>query len=278
LSLETEATGWPHARDPGAALPSALTRLDKIVARFVAARPAFFLDFDGTLAPIVPHPDEARAVAGTADVLRRLAARFPVVVVSGRRLDDVRLRLGLDFVGYAGEHGLVLQDGRGVIRAPVLRPGHLAALQAAAHGLRVVVEREPGAWLEPKECALAVHVRPASPEGKRRIAAAVRAVVGTSTLLRVMAGKEVYEVRPDVEWDKGDAVMHLLQRLGGDARYHAFVIGDDTTDEDAFRAAGQTGVAIRVGAPEEATRAAYVLADPGEVVVFLERLAARLGV
>ncbi len=231
---------------------------------------ALFLDYDGTLAPIVDRPEQALLSDATRSVIAKLAALCTVAVVSGRDLDDVHRMVGLDTLVYAGSHGFD-------IRGPNLRLQigleYVPALERAAAALRerLGAGKETGVLVEHKRFAVAVHTRLASPEAKSMAAAAVRAVAAGENGLRITGGKEILELRPNLPWDKGRAVLALLDALGGPDTLPLY-IGDDETDEDALRALHGRGIGIRVMDSPTDSAADWSLADPYEVRLFLERL------
>ncbi|MCW2244602.1 trehalose 6-phosphate phosphatase [Azospirillum fermentarium] len=257
--------------DPGAARPAALAAFADVAAA-LGPRPAVFLDYDGTLTPIVSRPELAVLAPAMRAAVQRLAALCPVAVVSGRDLDDVRARVGLPGLVYAGSHGFDIA-GPGLRHrvGEEWRP----ALAAAAAALEPALAGVGGVLVESKGFAIAVHTRQVAPADKPAVAAAVRRAAADAAL-RVTGGKEIAEIRPPVPWDKGRAVRHLLEVGGLDGAVPLFV-GDDDTDEDGFRAvAALAGAGIRVGDAGAATAARWVLPDPAAVGVFLERLAAWL--
>lgn len=254
-----------HPRTP----PSAGRDFAAFLEALAGRRPAVFLDYDGTLTPIVDRPERAVLDDATRAAVARLAALCPVAVVSGRDLDDVARMVGLGELVYAGSHGFD-------IRGPSLRTQigleYVPALERADAALRDRLAAVPGALVERKRFAIAVHTRLVEPAAKAAVVDAVRAVAAGEAELRVTGGKEIHELRPDLPWDKGRAVLALLDALGlGDAM--PLYIGDDETDEDAFRALGGRGIGIRVMDPPGETAAGWSLCDPVEVRVFLERLA-----
>lgn len=251
-------------------LPSAL---DSPPEEWLAGRrPAVFLDYDGTLAPIVDHPDDAVLAEPTRRSLERLAEVCPVAVVSGRDREDVEGKVGLDGVYYAGSHGFDISgpDGFREQRGAEYR----SMLGLAAGELEQEVSEIQGAWLERKRYALAVHFRQAPSDAEPTLRTLVDDVARKHPTLKPSGGKKIFELRPNLEWDKGRAVLWLLEalRLSGD-EYVPLYVGDDETDEDAFRVLEDgTGVGVVVGRSHRSTLASLSLADPDEVAVFLERL------
>jgi trehalose-phosphatase len=248
-------------------------------ARARAGRMLVALDFDGTLAGIVGDPDAARLEPDTRAALVRLAARpdTDIAVVSGRALEDVRARVAIDGVFYGGNHGLEI-EGPGVQRVHVDAAAARPALAACAEHLRPHVDALPGAILEDKGLTLSVHYRqvPGDRDGAgARLLQEVRALATKFPGLRVTTGKMVIELRPDVQWDKGRAVRFLLAALeaGAGSMLPVIFIGDDITDEDAFRAISADGQGIVVAPePPAETAAALWVRSPAEVTMLLHAL------
>lgn len=283
---------------PPAALPSALDELDRLVERLAGRRPVVFLDYDGTLTPIVERPEDAVLAPAMRRVLERLAERFPVAVVSGRGRPDVEERVGLPGLYYAGSHGFDIAGPRDGARDSGRAPGggdtgvtYEAAAEAVPAVEAVTAELEralapvAGAQVEPKRFTVAVHYRRAAPADVPRMEALVDRLVAEHPELRKAGGKKVWELRPALDWDKGKAVEWIL-RVICDARgldrtdALPLYIGDDETDEDAFRAVrahDPPGIGILVTeSPSQASRptaATFTLRDPDEVRRLLERLA-----
>lgn len=258
----------------------------KIAERIRSAdRVLLLTDFDGTLSPIAGRPEEAVLPEGTKQAVHALVARWQVgvAVVSGRALSDIRNKVGIPGITYAGNHGLEI-DGPSLhfVYAPaeILRPviRHLyAALNEALSGF-------PGAFVEDKGIALSVHYRQVAEERAAGLKRACEDVIRgprSEGKVTVVEGKQVYEVRPGVVWDKENAVNLLMAcwapSTGGAANLVLF-LGDGPTDEPGFEAVGRRGgVTVFVGEPGGSTAADYFLRTPAEVEEFLRRLHRDLG-
>ena len=252
-------------------IPSALEHIHEIAVS--GDRLAVFLDYDGTLTPIVSHPEDAWLSDSMQQTLRLLAARVPVAILSGRDLDDVRGRVYVDGIVYAGSHGFDIAGAGGLRRQ--LGTEYLSVLDTAERELREALDEIPGAQLERKHFSLAAHYRNVEENDAFRVALAVDAVAARHRELRRIDGKKVYELLPDIDWDKGKAVLWLLDTLGlAKGNVLPIYIGDDSTDEDAFRALKGHGVGILVSDESQATSATYSLKNPAEVESFLRVLTA----
>jgi trehalose-phosphatase len=258
--------------------PSALERLGEILALLPSRRPAVFLDFDGTLAPIAGRPEVVELAPPTRSSLAALARRCPVAVVSGRDAADVRSRVGLDALWYAGSHGFEIAGPDGSTHCHARGIEALPELDAAERALRSELDGVEGAIVERKRFSLAAHYRLAAERDVARVERAVEAAAARSPGLRLRRGKKVVELQPRADWDKGWAVLWLLTALhleGPDVL--PIYLGDDQTDEDAFRAVAGRGVGIAVLDSPRPTAAGYSLRDPAEVRRFLDGLAGALG-
>ena len=253
-------------------IPSALENIHQIARRH--DRLAVFLDYDGTLTPIVSRPEDAWLADSMRQTLRSLAARVPVAILSGRDLDDVRGRVLVDGIVYAGSHGFDIAGAGGLRRE--LGAAYLPVLDAAEAELREALDDIPGAQLERKHFSVAAHYRNVNENDAVRVALAVDAVAARHRELRRMDGKKVYELLPDIDWNKGKAALWLLETLQlerGNAL--PIFIGDDRTDEDAFCALEKRGIGILVSEQSPETAASYWLKNPDEVERFLRELIAR---
>ena len=258
-------------------LPDGLQALELTTGR----QPAVFYDFDGTLSEIVEDPDSARLVDGAAEALISLSAGCPVAILSGRDLADVRERIGLPGIWYAGSHGFELTGPDGAHHQNPEAAASIPVLAQAAAELADQVGHIPGVVVEHKRFGVAVHYRNAARDRVGEVAAAVR-TVGQRTPLRVTTGREVIELRPNIDWDKGKTLRWVLDYIRdneGAGPLLPIYLGDDITDEDAFDAVDDDGIAILVRHSDDgdrATAARYALDDPDRVREFTERLARRL--
>ena len=250
-------------------IPSALEHVHEIARS--ADRLAVFLDYDGTLTPIVSHPEDAWLSESMRQTLGSLVARVPVAILSGRDLDDVRGRVLVDGIVYAGSHGFDIAGAGGLRRE--LGATYLPVLDAAERELREALDEIPGAQLERKHFSVAAHFRNVNEDDAVKLAAAVDTVAARHRELRKINGRKVYELLPDIDWNKGKAVLWLLETLELE-RGHALpiFIGDDRTDEDAFSALEKRGVGILVSEQPQVTAARYCLNNPEEVERFLQKI------
>lgn len=237
-------------------------------------RLAVFLDYDGTLAPIVEDhtrafmPDDMRAAVAA------LAGLCPVTVISGRDLAMLRRLVALDSVYLAGSHGFEITGPDGSIEPFEKGREFLAELDAAEAELRHGLAGIDGHSVERKRFSIAVHYRQVAEAEVARLTAVVDATLAAHPRLKRGLGKKVYELRPGIDWNKGHAVLWLLEQLGGGAERAAIYVGDDITDEDAFRVLAGIGLTVVVRDPEPRPTAADVaVADVGEVRHLLETLA-----
>lgn len=233
-------------------------------------------DYDGTLTPIRPTPEQARLDERTRTVLRRLTHRkgTKVGLVSGRSIVTLRRLVRLPRLIYVGNHGLEL-EGPGV---RFVHPGarrNIPVLARVAGALQDALRDVPGATVEFKRLSLSVHWRLVPAGAVRRFRRRVRVALAPwvlRRLVRVTSGKRVIEVRPPVDWTKGSAVEWLLRACGG-PRGTAIYLGDDRTDEDAFRAVNcHRGISIFVGPRRRPTAARWRLSDPDTAGAWLARI------
>jgi len=258
---------------PMSSLPNALDSYGQLIGVVAGRDPFVCLNFDGTLSEIVSDPDAATLVDGAAEALENLAAQCPVAILSGRDLADVRDRVGLPGIWYAGSHGFEMIGPDGSHHHNDAAAAAVPVLERAAAELRDELIQIAGARVEHKRYAVAVHYRNAAPDRVGEIVAATHRH-GQRHGLRVTGGRKVVELRPDIDWDKGTALAWIRDRIHQTGRVLPIYIGDDLTDEDAFDAIRFNGVGVVVRHDEDrgrATSAQFTLNNPAEVCEFLRR-------
>jgi trehalose 6-phosphate phosphatase len=226
------------------------------------AHAALLLDVDGTLAPIVPRPDDAHMPDETRSLLRELAARYALVAcVSGRSSAEARRIVGVEELLYVGTHGLELAPGAAVWRDQIER-------------FAATVDWPPE-WIENKSLSLSLHYRQSPEPEKSHLALERIAEAAEEVGLYSRFGRMLLEILPPVDADKGTAIRSLLDERG---LTRALYAGDDTTDLDAFRALEGLELGICVAltsseAPAALVEAAdIVLAGPNELVELLRAI------
>jgi alpha,alpha-trehalase len=232
-----------------------------------------FLDYDGTLTPIVDHPEQALLDEGTRAAVKRLAERCIVAIVSGRALANVRDKVGLDNAYYAGDHGFEIEGPAGSTIQHDQSEEFLEQSAAARAAIDKRLGAINGAWIEPKRFSFTVHYRQVADGDVGAVENAVDSVLDQFPKLRKHLGKMVFEIRPRLDWHKGKAVLWLLETLNFDAeKMVPIYVGDDVTDEDAFRALSGVGIGVLVSDTPRATAADYRLRDVQEAARFLDLL------
>jgi trehalose 6-phosphate phosphatase len=229
--------------------------------------PLIAFDFDGTLAPIVSRPEEARVSASNAEVLAELAKRRPVGIITGRSVADVEPRLGFKPHYVVGNHGA--EDPSGA-----LRPTDPHALDRFR--LRIEAQhaalRAAGVHVEDKGHSLALHYRLADDHAVARASIALL-LRGLDPTLSSFGGKCVVNVVPANAPDKADAVVSLLERSGSKS---AVFVGDDINDETVFARAKPHWLTVRVGRDNPPSSAMFFLDTTSEVDLLLQKMLALL--
>jgi trehalose 6-phosphate phosphatase len=262
-------------------LPHALDDATGVRDRLAGKRVAVFLDYDGTLTPIVDRPEDAIISDAMREVVRGLARRCTVCVVSGRDRAAVQQLMEVDDLVVAGSHGFDIWSPEGGRIEREEGTGFADLLESVTDTVREGVASVNGALVERKKSSVAVHYRLVDERERPRIKELVDGVLAANPqALKVTQGKMVYEIQPNLEWDEGKAVLYLLQALELDRDdVLPLYVGDDITDEDAFRALAGRGVGILVADPADPevagrrTAAEFLLRDTKEVESLLVALA-----
>jgi alpha,alpha-trehalase len=284
INLE-DVERWFHRR------PKPLFQFwDKVKSAFLfEKRPVFFLDYDGTLTPIVDRPELAVISQEMREVLARLSKKYTIAIISGRMREDVERLVGIKGILYAGSHGFdILGPGISMVQPRAKKTVSLIA--KIAKQLSKELGAIPGILFEEKKFSVAVHYRLVDERHLSGIKDSIDKIIRGSRLLRspavaqdktlnrnggfrLMSGKKVFEILPRIDWDKGKAVRWIMQALGlswSDAS--VVYIGDDTTDEDAFRIVRVRGVGILVCDKPKESAADFQLSSTEEVKRLFEEI------
>ena len=245
-----------------------------------ASRVLLLCDYDGTLTPIVDRPELADLSEKTKQMLQTLArqSHFTVGIISGRALADLRQKVGLSNIIYAGNHGLEI-EGPGVSLVNPLAAEMRPVFRLINQVLNKALAPIRGVQVEDKGLTISVHYRMVEEGKSEEVTNALERVIATARSLgkvRITSGKKVYEVRPAVEWDKGEAIALLIERYGKTKTKKELLpiyLGDDQTDEDGFKVIEKHGgISVFVGEESGNSAARYYLESPAEVEQFLSRL------
>ncbi len=269
-----ESTENPEGKDVDREIPSVLEHMEAFAQKIAGKRLAVFLDYDGTLTPIVDRPELATLSEGMRETIKRLGEYCPIAIVSGRDRSDVQELVGLDTVVYAGSHGFDIIGPRNLHLQHKEGRKSWPALRAAGIELDRKLCTITGVKVEHKAFGIAIHVRLVEKPLVPKVRRIVETVAKHHPELRITGGKKIFELRPAVDWDKGQAVVWLLESLALGEDTVPIYIGDDETDEDAFRAVKMRGIGILVAQASQSTEARYGLRDPDEVKGFLTALIA----
>lgn len=264
----------PAAR-PSTELPSALASPSGLEDLRERRKPALFLDYDGTLTPIVKDPARADLSEPMRRAVKSLAELCTVGVISGRDLKDVKARVDVEGITHAGSHGFEIEGPEHQHFTAEKAEGFLAPLDQAEAGLREQLKSVEGVLVERKAFSIAVHYRNVEEKDTKFVEKAVDQTLEDVPRLRKGHGKKVFELQPDMDWNKGQALLWVLGALDLDRpEVWPLYIGDDVTDEYAFGAvADRGGLAVLVAEERTMTEAHCTLKHPEEVRKFLETFA-----
>lgn len=235
------------------------------------------LDYDGTLTPIVSRPELATLPDSTRETLRELATYCPVGVISGRDRVNVQQLVNVDSLIYAGSHGFDISGPKNLKIQHEMGAQFLPILDQVEASLHEQLDSIVGTLIERKKYSVAVHYRLTGSQDLPVVRSAVEAVLSQHSDIRAIHGKKLYDLQPGIDWDKGKALMWLLAALNIPRDgVMTFFIGDDVTDEDAFRVLQDENIGMIVEDTARYTYATYRLNNPDEVVQFLRYLTTAL--
>ncbi|MCM8812392.1 MAG: trehalose-phosphatase [Candidatus Omnitrophica bacterium] len=259
-------------------MPQDFRRAQAEICRKLAGRQVMLgVDYDGTLAPFAARPEQARLAPAVRRVLRQCAAlpRVRLAVVSGRPLADLRRRVAIPDISYAGDHGWCIQTPQGAYTRK-LSPAIAQALVAVERCLRRVCADIPGVLIEGKLFSVALHYRAVAAQRRRTVRSCFQHCIRPwreQGMLETLEGALVREARPARPWNKGHAVRWLWRQSGIPPRERVAVyIGDDRTDEDVFRILRESDVGIVVGR-QKRSGAQYCVETQAEVIEVLRMFA-----
>lgn len=252
---------------------------DVVAARIKEAEHILLLiDYDGTLTPIVKKPELANLSPQVKECLQELAEsppRLTLGIISGRTLEDLQEKVGIEGIIYAGNHGLEI-EGPGITYVnPVAKK-----TKPFLHSLCQDIGKErtgiKGAIIEDKGLTLSLYYRlvdESRVEELNRIFCEITKPLTASGRIKVSKGKKVYEVRPAVDWNKGKAIAFIAQNLNWESEPLTIFLGDDVTDYGGFRLVdNRGGISIYVSEEDTESVAEYLLHSPKEIYQFLNML------
>lgn len=237
-----------------------------------------FLDYDGTLSPIVANPNDAILAQSTREILQNLQKLFLTGIITGRSLSKIQEFVQLPELYYAGSHGFDIKGPNGTKIKNEVAVEYRNALKSIHDGLKEKCQHIKGVEVEDNKYSISLHHRNADPSKYEEIEGYVNEELEKYPTVKCNNGKMVFEFKPKMDWHKGKALVWLLQALELDERDDVFTIyiGDDTTDEDAFAAFHQSdkrkGLGIVVTEESKLSGASFTLHNCTEVHSFLQRL------
>lgn len=229
------------------------------------------LDYDGTLAPMAGGPQEAGISESMRQTVRRVAEKMTAVVISSHAVEDVRKRMRLPGIFYAGSHGFEIVDPLEQATVHEKAKKSRKPIDQAHEKISQRLKDVKGVFVEHAKYTLSVHYRLAADQWTPEIKAAAEEVLKEYPQLEMLDGNKVLEIRPKVEWGKGWAVSWILDYLDFDPSTNFLVtIGHDTTDEDMLGIPEAAGFGVLVCDPPRSSQAAYVLRNTEDVQKALE--------
>ena len=232
-----------------------------------------FFDYDGTLTPIVERPELAILPPSTKELLKRVSDFHKLAIISGRSLAEIKKLVGLDGIYYAGNHGFEI-SGPGIELIKPEAERTRSTLAEICKKLRRKLGHIEGAMVEDKGLTASVHYRLVArvkfKSVKKIFAKTVKPYVD-SGVIKITQGKKVFEIRPNVKWDKGKAVLWIIKILDPRKNLIPVYMGDDRTDEDGFIAL-EEGITILVSEKRKKSNAKFFLRNLNEVQMFLKKI------
>lgn len=255
--------------------PSLFLKLSEFNTFIKNKKPVLFLDYDGTLTPIVKRPEDAILSDGMRNILGNYCSKSSAAIVSGRDMDDVRKLVGLENIIYSGSHGFRISGPGGLYMEHEKSTEIVPALDRIEEELHELYDGKiKGVQIDRKRYAIAVHYRNVAKEDVEEVIRKAELIIDQNPGFRKGEGKMIVEIRPDIEWHKGKAIGWIMEKLGfsEDPDAVPVYIGDDITDEDVFETLPDRGIGILVGFHGRPTKARYALKNVYQVQLFIEML------
>ena len=266
-----DAPGRAEAKESGPIINSYYFHNPKS-ALLSERKPVFFLDYDGTLTPIVERPELAVISQEMKDALQSLAQKYTTTIVSGRMREDVEKLVGIKGLVYAGSHGFDI-CGPGISMIEPRAKEAIPLISEITKQLSKGLSDIPGILVEEKKFSVAVHYRLVDQQHLPKIKNSLNKIIQDNQSLRIMSGKKVFEILPKIDWDKGRAIRWVMQAMKISWTDTSVVyIGDDTTDEDAFRIVRTRGTGILVADQPKESTADFQLFSTEEVKKLFEEI------
>lgn len=238
-----------------------------------------FFDYDGTLTPIANRPKDAALSLPMREMLKEAAGdpSITVCIISGRSLADIKALVGLEGIGYIGNHGL-----EAMVPGFDFHSFDFGLTKQVLFFLKAEIEKAVGSFsgviIEDKGIILSVHYRLVAENKQQHVLQLLNNIVAPFVLkgeVKIASGKKVFEIHPPLEWHKGEAVRWLA--VAYQEKHHQkpviIYLGDDRTDEDAFGVLAGEGITVKVGAG--LSLAQYQVESHQEVMVFLKEILSR---
>jgi len=246
----------------------------RIKSKIKKKRIILLLDYDGTLSVIVSKPSKTTPNKEIKLILKSLAKKKNIylAIVSGRKLKDVEKLIQIKGIWYVGNHGLEMKSPASKLIYP--RGTQFKRLmKEIKKKLNKKIRKIKGALIEDKALTLTLHYRAVRKKDLYNLKEIFGIICNPylrAKRIKIRQGKKCWEIRPPLNWDKGKAVKKILSSFKRKTPFPIY-LGDDTTDEDAFRVVKKKGLAVFIGKPKH-SYADYFLNSVSEVKRFLERI------
>ena len=245
--------------------------LGKIKKKIKGYKILLCLDYDGTLTPIVKKPEYAKLGQNIKHALENIKSNKNIIlaIISGRTLSGIKKLVNLRNVIYAGNHGFEIEIGRDVFIHRGLKEA-IPIISKIKKAISKKIKGIRGAFIEDKEFTLSIHWRLVKKKYLNKLFLIIKNIIHNNSKIRLTIGKKVWEIRPNIAWDKGKAVELIYSKVNKNNNLKIIYIGDDTTDEDAFSVLKKE-ITIKIGKSNK-SKAKYYLKKQSEIKNILNLL------